>query len=230
MIKFYVIMLNVVLFFINLPISKGQDKGYLYTNLRIPLADYINIALSGGADSDKDQDGLFLNAGYGIKVLPEFFVEAGIDYLIINTFSKRYYDKNFNLTEAIEMGNKAFALQVRPTYRTPINADEDTILGLGWGVNLQKLYISGEHTRYGKDRVVITGSSVDQLKSQFFLTMQPTASISFKDEKSMEYIFGITYSNIRWYRVANQLSFPDFKQEIPRHQTSNLFFSFGFVF
>jgi hypothetical protein len=61
--------------------------------------------------------------------------------------------------------------------------------------------------------------------------VQPEIGLEFRNERKLGFRFGISYSYINWKDLENQLKFTNYKPlKLSEHSTSNVFFSFGFVY
>lgn len=115
--KFYLKKINVLLLTIVLGTLNTLAQNYFYTSLKVPFIEYIDAAINEGSQN-ATTDGIFLKAGYAISVMPDFYIETGIEYLFVNRFNKKYYsDKGLTQVNAdLQINNSAFAVQLKPLY------------------------------------------------------------------------------------------------------------------
>lgn len=212
--------------------KSAQAQHYFYTHLKIPLFEYLSK--SNKERPDKNTDGIALNAGYAIQLIPNFYLETGIDYLLGNSLTNKSYTDN-TLTELkseTSLSNQAFSFQIRPTYKISIDEDDETYLALACGLNYQKLYTDASFTMYAKNSHNQTSTQEKQAtaKSNFYLALEPKLALEFKTEKKIAYRFGFNYTRINWDRTIQKLNFNDVAYQQPKHKTSTIFFFGGFVF
>ncbi len=212
--------------------KQSLAQNYFYTYLKVPLFDYLSK--SNEQRPDKDSDGIAFNAGYAIDVLPDVYLETGIDYLIGNTLNQKSYTNN-TLTELkseTSLRSEAFSFQIRPTYMKSIDMDDQTYLILACGVSYRKLFTDATFTTYSKNNNVFVSGQVkqDNVKSNFHLALEPKLAVEFKTEKKIAYRFGFNYVNINWDRSIRNVEINDLAYQQPKHRTSSVLFFAGFVF
>lgn len=225
--KYLKILFLLILF--NLGEAKiSFSQNYFYTQLKVPILEYISYSFNqSNNDPYNASAGLFFNAGYSVNIKGNFYTEFGIDYLVRNSVSHKFYDKTDLINPVAEFNaqNSAFAIQLKPIYQPSINSDNTVLLTFGIGVNYQKLYSNGTFTN------VINNNRIEEVKnskSDFHIVLQPEISIIFKTENKIGYRFGLSYSQINWNKAL--LNFKHNQFTIPTHTSSNLFLSAGFVF
>lgn len=233
--KLLLIVLFSIVFF-----TKVNAQNYAYTYGKIPLIEYIGLLLNNGESSNNQEvngavDGAFINTGYAFKLQSDFYLETGVDYLLLNR--KGY--KNISNTDAnlpdniLDINNSALAFQLRPLWRKNISADDNTFFFATCGINFQKLFSKGSYTSYTQNYMgaVIETTYSSKAKSSYHLATQPEIGIEFRNEKKLGFRFGISHSYINWSITERKLSFPNSATlKLDNHKTSNIFFSFGFVY
>lgn len=215
-------------------------QNYAYTYAKIPLAEYVNILLRNGAPNNNNEiggpvDGIFINTGYAFKIKPEFYLETGVDYLLLNRRGSKYFDNpNPKLSEnVLDIENSVLAFQLRPLWRRNISADDNAFFFAALGFNYQKLFSNASFTNYtlNVNEQQIANVVQSKAKGNFYWAAQPEIGIEFRNERNLGFRFGVSYSYIDWSSVENRLKFQNNPSlVIKANRTSNLFFSFGFVY
>jgi hypothetical protein len=228
----------IFLFIAHIQISFAQN--YAYTYAKIPFVEYINLLLRNGGTNTNDEvggpvDGIFLNTGYAFKVKPNFYLETGIDYLLLNRRGSKYFDNpNPRLENSIlDIENSVLAFQFRPLWRTNISADNNAFFFAAMGFNFQKQFSNATYTSYAliNDTHQMGTAVQNKSKSNFYWATQPEVGFEFRNERNLGFRIGISYSYINWNRSESKLTFANNPSlQIEAHRTSNLFFSFGFVY
>ncbi len=207
-------------------------QNYFYANLKAPLLEYIAYnANQTNNDPNNTTAGLFFNAGYSVNFVENFYTEIGFDYLVRSTIRNKFYNTTnaINPIAQFEAENNAMALQIKPLYKLSIDADDNTFLTFGAGINYQKLFSKGKFTNFTNQQNPL--EEIKTSKSNFHVVIQPEISIIFKTEKQIGYRLGISYSYINWDKASSNLHFSNNTNfVIPSYKSSNLFFSGGFVF
>ena len=232
-------ILTILLIFLTQSLFTNAQN-YAYTYAKIPLAEYVNILLRNDNSNNNNEiggpvDGIFINTGYAFKIKPEFYVETGVDYLLLNRRGSKYFDNpNPKLSENIlDVENSVLAFQLRPLWRKNISADDNAFFFAALGLNYQKLFSNASFTNYTLNVYEQQIESVVQskAKSNFYWAAQPEIGIEFRNERNLGFRFGASYSYIDWSGVESKLKFQNYPSlVIAANRTSNLFFSFGFVY
>lgn len=218
--------------------SHAQNYGYTY--LKLPLVDYVNLLLSSNNDNTDDEvggpiDGLFINTGYAFKIKPNIYLETGIDYLLVNTQGSKYF-KNQNPqldNNVLEIENSVLGIQFRPLWRIDVSADDNAFFFAAMGFNFQKQFTIASFTNHTLNINNQQYSSVENTttKSNFYWATQPEIGLEYRTKRQLGFRFGISYSYINWNLTESKLKFNNNPSlNIEAHRTSNLFFSFGFVY
>ncbi len=218
----------------------ANAQNYAYTYAKIPFLDYLGLILNGkngdnNSEIGADVDGVFINTGYAFKIRPTFYLETGIDYLLVNRNKYVYVSRANPYLEddILEIENSVLAFQFRPLWRKDISADNNAFFFAALGFNFQKLFSNASFSTYKMVNNNQQIASVEQTKSKsnFYWATQPEIGVEFRNERDLGFRFGFSYSYINWYKSESKLKFVNSPNlNIEAHRTSNLFFSFGFVY
>ncbi|TAE38589.1 MAG: hypothetical protein EAY66_03900 [Sphingobacteriales bacterium] len=210
--------------------GNSYAQNYFYTHLKVPLLEYIGVLSNqNNINPNNTTAGIIFNVGYAVNFAENFYTEIGVDYVVRSTVTNKFYEKPDlkNQIAEFKAQNSSIALQVKPLYKISIDADDNTFLTFGAGINYQKLYGKGMFTN-----LVNTQNQLEEIKtsqSKFHVVIQPEITIIFKTEKKFGYRLGLTYSYINWDKATTNFS-NNTNFTIPSNKSSTLFFSGGFIF
>lgn len=104
--------------------SNTYAQNYAYTYAKIPFLDYLGLILNGKNGDNNSEiggpvDGVFINTGYAFKIKPTFYLETGLDYLLVNRNKYIYVSRANPYLEddLLEIENSVLAFQFRPLWR-----------------------------------------------------------------------------------------------------------------
>ncbi|TAF45790.1 MAG: hypothetical protein EAZ64_03570 [Sphingobacteriales bacterium] len=212
----------------------GQNYGYTYA--KIPFVEYIGLLINNDntpGPVGEPVSGVFINTGYAFKLKPNFYLETGVDYLLVNRRGENYFkNPNSKLNDnVLNIENSALAFQFRPLWRSDISADDNIFFFAAAGFNFQQLFSNATYTSYSLNNNLQQIATIEQSKSVFYWAAQPEIGLEYRNPKKLGFRFGVSYSYINWNRSVSKLKFVNNPTlDISAHRTSTLFFSFGFVY
>ena len=210
-----------------------SQKNYFYTSVKVPLGDYVLYLITDDVNDNENakHDGALFDFGYGIQVKEWFAVETGAEAFFFNPLTKRYYHPSNRVYDELDVTNKAFSLQIRPTVTMELG--DDISFRASYAANYRQMSSSGTYysNQAQNNGQGIKNTSSARSTSKFSLNFQPSVGLDFKLNDDWALGFDFTYIRVKWNKSLDGLTFknqPDLM--IPDHRTSNLFLSGRIIF